>query len=58
MKRQGPKASSACPNVGARIGTRKKIIWAIDMVRAIWRPDAPSRTMATASTRVEADISP
>ena len=58
MKRHGPKASSPCPRDGARIGTRKKIICAIDMVRAICRPDEPSRTIATASTRVEADISP
>ncbi len=40
------------------IGTRKKIICAIDRVRAIWRPENRSRTIATASTRVEADISP
>ena len=40
------------------IGTTKKIICATDMVRAICRPDDPSRTIATASTRVDADISP
>jgi hypothetical protein len=58
MKRHGPNASSPWPKVGARIGTMKKIICATDIVRAICRPEAPSRTMATASTRVEADISP
>jgi hypothetical protein len=40
------------------IGTRKKIICATDNVRAIWRPEYRSRTIATASTRVDADISP
>ena len=58
MNRHGPKPSSACPSVGAMIGTRKKIICATDRVRAILRPDDPSRTIAVASTRVEADINP
>ena len=40
------------------IGITKKIICATDKVRAILRPEKPSRTIAVASTRVEADISP
>ncbi len=39
MKRQGPSASNACPIVGARIGTRKKIICASEVIRAMARPE-------------------
>ena len=44
--------------LGARMGNRKNIICASDITRAIRRPEKLSRTIATASTRVEADISP
>ena len=35
----GPIASNAWPRLGARMGARKKIICATDMVRAIRRPE-------------------
>ena len=58
MSRQSPISRTPAPNAGASTGTTMNTINAIDMTRAIARPEKRSRTIATTDTREAATASP